>query len=196
MLATIYAGASKVGSLRLELGVVYNGQVLRFSPQTFGPARGFREQPHTSGARLTVLEFPMPVALVRRVGLVNMVSILRDLSATPAEPVVSSMPLVNFSGIVVSAEQTPAMLNSTGSGRPAGIVYRPLAGDDQIPSTWNGGEICFQRTAAVGTNGVSIVHEVEAADCLPMDTYCSPVNCQAGVGRAIDIPDPAALLGG
>jgi len=197
MLATVYAAASKIGALKLEFGVVHNGQLLRFYPRTFGAPRGFRVQPHETGARITVVEFPMPVALVRRVGQVNVVSLLRDVSPNGGEPLLSMMPLVNFDGIVARVEQTPAAsYNNSGSDRPAGIVYRPLAGDRDLPSTWNPGEICFQRTAAVGFNGVSIVHEIEASSCLPMDTYCSPAGCSAAVGRSIDLPDPAALLGG
>lgn len=195
MLASIYSDQSKAGFLRLELGIVYQGQVFRIYPRSFGAPRGFRSQPRDAGDRLTVVEFPMPVALVRRVGQVNVSAVLRDTSPGATEPVVSLLPLVNFSGITMSVEHTPATLN-IGSGRPAGIVYRPLAGSSQLPSTWNGGEICFQRTAAVGMNGVSIVFEVEAAGCVPMDTYCSPTNCAAGVGRSIDLPDPASVAGG
>jgi len=193
MLATMFSEQSKAGDLRLELGVVYQGQMLPIRPRSFGTPHAFRAQ-SSPNSRLTVVQFPIPAALVRRVGQVNVVSVLRDAVGN-AEPVVSILPLVNFSGITMQVVQTPAMLSVTG-GRPAGIIYRPLAGGNSLPSTWSGGEVCFQRTAAVGTNGVSVVHEVESAGCLPMDTYCSSGNCAAGVGRNIELPDPAALAGG
>jgi hypothetical protein len=85
---------------------------------------------------------------------------------------------------------------SSGGGSATGVVYRPLASDDQIPSTWTAGQICFQATSAVGMSGVSVVEEVNAADCMTMDTYCSPGDCSASVGKALELPDPAALAGG
>ena len=91
----------------------------------------------------------------------------------------SVLPLVDFSGVTVGVESRRAVLALSG-GLPTGVVYRPLVPSDRIPSTWSGGEICFQHTTAVGVNGVSIVHEVESADCQPMDTYCSPGDCAAG----------------
>lgn len=194
MLAAIYTDQSKIGLLRFELGVVYQGQFLRIHLRSLSP-QAFRVRPSDPSDRLTVVEIPIPAALVRRVGQVNMVSILRDTSPGASEPAVCILPLVNFSGITMSVEQTPATLTVTG-GRPAGIVYRPLAGGAQLPSTWNSGEICFQRTSAVGMNGASVVFEIEGAGCVPMDTYCSPGNCGAGVGRSIELPDPAAVAGG
>ena len=196
VLATVFSDASKVGALRIDFGLVYRGTLYRISPRSFGSPRGFLLRGSEPGDRLSVIEIPIPAALVRRVGQVNLVSILRESGPSTAEPVVSILPLVNFSGITMAVKQVPAMLTVTGSSRPAGIVYRPLAGGSQIPSTWTSGEVCFQRTAAVGMDGVSVVHEIEAAGCWPMDTYCSPVNCSAGVGTAINLPDPGALLGG
>lgn len=196
VIATLFADQSKTGSLDLQFGVVYQGQILPIQTNSFGAPRGFRARARDPQDRLTIVEFPLPVALVRRVGQVNVVGLLRDTSPVPSEPVVGILPLVNFSGITVAVEQTPATLSLNGSSRPAGIIYRPLAGSSQLPSTWNAGQVCFQRTAAVGTNGASIVFEIEAAGCDSMDTYCSPTNCGSGVGRSIDLPDPAALIGG
>lgn len=196
VIATLFADQTKAGSLDLQFGVVYQGQILPIQTNSFGTPRGIRARANDPLDRLTIVEFPLPVALVRRIGQVNVVGLLRDTSAIPSDPVVGILPLVNFSGITVAVEQTPATLSFNGSSRPAGIIYRPLAGSSQLPSTWNGGEVCFQRTAAVGANGASIVFEIEAAGCVSMDTYCSPMNCGAGVGRSIALPDPAALIGG
>lgn len=196
VLATVFAEQSKVGSLSLQFGVVYQGQILPIQPSSFGSPRGLRVRASNAQDRLTVVEFPVPLALVRRIGQVNVVGLLRDTSTVPADPVAGILPLVNFSGITAAVEQTPATLSFNGAGRPAGIVYRPLAPSNQLPSTWTGGQVCFQRTAAVGTSGVSIVFEIEAAGCDAMDTYCSSTNCMAGVGRSIQLPDPAALIGG
>jgi len=107
---------------------------------------------------------------------------------------VSTLPIVSFSGVAMIIEQRAAISN--GGGGATGVAYRPLAADDEIPSSWNSGQICFQASSAVGVRGVSIVHEIGAADCMPMDTYCSPADCAAGVGQPLELPDPAALAGG
>ena len=131
---------------------------------------------------------------MRRLGQVNLFSLMRGTSPG-AEPMVSLLTIVDFGGIAMSIEPRIAGLSSNGGGA-TGVVYRPLAADAQIPSTWNSGQICFQATSAVGMHGVSIVQEIDAADCLPMDTYCSPGDCAASVGQPLELPDPAALAGG
>ena len=104
--------------------------------------------------------------------------------------------MVDFDGTTVAIEPEALRYNQSTGGTPTGVVYRPLAGDDSIPATWSAGEICWQRAVAVGITGVSIEHEIEEADCIPMDTYCSPEACQAGRGTSLLLPDPAALAGG
>lgn len=195
LVTTLFVDESKIGAVRLQLGVVYQGMLMRIEPRAFGPVTTQRVQAQDPRDRLTVLQFPLPLAMVRRVGQLNVVGILRDFSTNREEPAVGICPLVNFSGVTVTVQQTPAMRNYSGS-RPAGIVYRPLVPDTDLPSTWDGGQVCFQRTAAIATNGASIVHEIEGADCMPMDTYCSSGDCGAGVGRSIELPDPGALAGG
>ena len=195
MLSAVYLHNRPVDAVNLEIGIVYRGRVLQFKPKSFTNARGFLYAGHDSGDTLAVVEVAIPEALVQRLGQVNMFSIVRDATPGGGDPMVSVLPLVNFSGVTTMVEPRRATMTISG-GQPTGVVYRPLGGGGHIPSTWNGGEICFQRTTAVGMNGVSIVHEVEAADCLPMDTYCSPADCSAGVGKPLELPDPAALAGG
>jgi hypothetical protein len=182
-------------SVVLEIGLVYRGRILKFAPQSYVFSRGYFHTALDSRDTLAVLEIGVPDSLLRRLGQLNMFSILSSSTDPTAEPIVGLLPLVDFSGIATLVRPSLAGTSNNGGGA-TGVVYRPLAGDDQIPSTWSGGEICFQRTSAVGMNGASVVHEVEGADCLPMDTYCSPADCAGGVGTPLELPDPAALVGG
>jgi hypothetical protein len=193
-LCAVYAKEAVLPSMQLKIGIVYNGRPFMFSPNKLRRSRDFLYLGRDPGDTLVVVEVGIPEALVRRLRQVNLFSVLR--STNPGtEPIVSLLPIVNFSGVAMLVEQGPAGL-SNGGGGATGVTYRPLAADDQIPSTWNGGQMCFQATAAVGTSGASIVHEIGAADCIPMDTYCSPGDCAAGVGQPLELPDPAALAGG
>jgi len=192
---TLYAKESVMSSMELKIGLVYRGRVFTFSPRDIRSSRGFLYRGHDAGERLAVVEVGIQSALVRRLGQVNLFSVLR--STNPGtEPIVSLLPVVDFSGVAMMVEQRAAGVSSGGGSGATGVTYRPLAADDQIPSTWTSGQICFQSTSAVGVRGAAIVHEVGSADCLPMDTYCSPGDCAATVGQPLELPDPAALAGG
>lgn len=191
----MYAKDTVVSTMELRVGLVYHGRIFTFAPSDIRSSRGFLYRGHDLADKLAVVEVSIPMDLVRRLGQVNLFSVLR--SSTPGtEPVVSILPIVQFSGIAMAIEPRVAGISNGGGGGATGVTYRPLAADDQIPSTWTSGQICFQATSAVGVQGASIVHEVGSADCLPMDTYCSPGDCAATVGQPLELPDPAALAGG
>lgn len=193
VLSAVYASAGSLSSVELKIGLVYRGRPFLFSLDKLNQTRGFLLRGRDAGDMLAVVEVGISLELLGRLGQVNLFSILRG--TTPgAEPIVSVVPIVNFSGVAMLIEQRAAISNTAGGA--TGISYRPLAADDQIPSTWSSGQMCFQASSAVGMNGVSIVHEIGAADCMPMDTYCSPGDCAAGVGQPVELPDPAALAGG
>jgi hypothetical protein len=195
VLSGLYVNQSELDSVEFEFGIVYRGRALRLSPVTYRYTRGFLSDASDALDTLAVLEFGLPAGLVQRLGQVNLYFVMRGTSPTAQDPVVSLVSLVDFSGIIMVVQQQRASISNSGGGQ-TGVVYRPLAGDDQIPSTWNGGKICFQRTSAVGMNGVSIVHEVGETECMPMDTYCSPEDCDGREGQPLELPDPAALVGG
>lgn len=193
VLCAVYAKSALLASVDLKIGIVHHGRPFMLSANKVERTRGFLYPGHDAGDALAVMEVGIPMDLVRRMGQVNLFAILRHRSPG-AEPIVSVLPIVNFSGIAMVVEQRAAITNT--SGGATGVTYRPLAADDQIPSTWSSGEICFQASSAVGMSGASVVHEIGSAGCVPMDTYCSPGNCAAGVGQPLELPDPAALAGG
>ena len=51
-----------------------------------------------------------------------------------------------------------------------GIIYRPLTGDGSAPPSWSSGQVCWQNMTAVGTNGASIIYEIDQAACIDMDS--------------------------
>jgi hypothetical protein len=193
-ICVVYAKEAMLSSVALRVGLVHRGRVLLFSPREIRNSQLFLYRGHDMGDKLAVVEFGFPLELVRRLGQVNMFSVVRS-NVLGTEPVVSILPVENFSGIAMMIEQKAAGL-SNGGGGATGVTYRPMAADDQIPSTWTSGQICFQATSAVGVRGAAIVHEISGADCTPMDTYCSPGDCAATVGQPLELPDPAALAGG
>ena len=81
------------------------------------------------------------------------------------------------------------------SGQSQGNVYRPLGGGEEIPSSWEPGEICFQATSPVSASGGLVQHVVTEAACEAADAYCVP-GCANLAGTTIDFLDPLALIGG
>ena len=191
----LYVKEALIPSMELKVGLVHRGKVFKFSPHDIANARGYLFRGRDPGDKLAIVEIRIPMDLVRRLGQVNLFSVLSS-SNPGSEPIVSMLPIVEFSGVAMVIEQRAAGISGGSGGGATGVTYRPLASNDQIPSTWTSGQICFQGTAAVGVRGASIVHEVGSADCLPMDTYCSPGDCASTVGQPLELPDPAALAGG
>jgi hypothetical protein len=195
VVSAVYLNDIALADVGYEIGFVYRGTVFRMSPQAQDFSRAFFRPGHDPLDTLVVVEVGLPESIVHNLGQVTMFSVLRDLGPGGVDPVVSMMTLRSIGGVVVSVEQTAAHA-SNNIGSATGVVYRPLAADDQIPSDWEGGKMCFLRTSALGMAGVSIQHEVDGAFCLPTDTYCNPVNCSSAIGTSVQLPDPGALAGG
>jgi hypothetical protein len=75
--------------------------------------------------------------------------------------------------------------------------YQPLGRGDDLPgSTWTQGEVCSQVTAVVGTDGSSVVLDVEEANCEQMASHCNAVHCAGAIGTQVKVLDAGALTGG
>ena len=196
MLTSVYTEDGRLENLRFAFGVIHRGRVIRLDSTDFGYRTGF-VRPGSVG-QVAVLEVGVPARLIRRLGRLHLFAVLG--SRTPgSERLVTTESLADVGGFIVSIKRQHAALSvtGTGGGGTQGVVYRPLASSDDLTAAgWESGKVCFQRTAAVGSVGASIVYEVDGADCIPMDTQCSPSECAAGIGTSLDLPDPGALIGG
>jgi hypothetical protein len=167
-------------------------------PTTFKQRRAFVRSGSDVQDSLSVIEVGLSPSLVQRLGQLNLFAVARYSTPETSGTAVSVVPLVDWSGVTMGLE-APGLDYTTlggGNGPSTGITYRPLVGSGGIPSSWSAGQMCFQRTAAVGVDGASIIHEIESADCEPLDTYCNPGECAAGRGQSIQLPDAPTLAGG
>jgi hypothetical protein len=187
----IYVRGGLAGKL-YEFGGVYGSVKLPLNPAEYLSASSIRILPTAAaGDQLFLVETAIPSMLVNNLGAVSLYNMIRD-TAIPGSPTsVSVLDLVDFSGVVMSIEPAPDYMQGG-----AGVIYRPLVPDGEIPGTWSSGQICFQRTTPVGVVGVTIVEEIDSADCESMDTYCSAGDCSASVGGSVLRADPGALAGG
>lgn len=194
--SAVYVQGGDVADVDFRIGVVIRGKPISVLPSSRFLTRVFIYPGRSITDRIGLVEIAIPENLVQRLGQLNLFSIVRGVGPNDSPPAVSVFSLASMGGVTVSIEPRNQSFTSGGSNSPHGVIYRPLAGDDQIPATFSGGEVCWQKTTPVGMNGVSIVHEVESADCQPMDTYCSGSDCAASVGKPLELPDPGALIGG
>jgi hypothetical protein len=192
----LYSANGIFDGTNLRIGIVMNGRAVTFSPSSFANTRRLIVRGRDSLASMGKVEVAVPESVVNRYGQLNFFSIVSSTGTNPPPPIVSVVSLVSLSGVIVQIEDGQVDDAMALDGHAKGVVYRPLAGGDRIPSTWNGGEICFQKISLVGMRGVSAIHEIESSDCQPMDTYCSPGDCAAAVGKSLERPDPGALAGG
>ena len=93
-----------------------------------------------------VLETPYVEAMIQSLGgYVGIYSLILDAGGSS---VVSAAVLNLFSwdGVTVQLRDAPP-----GVGPGGGSIYKPLRGDDEIPSSWSSDEICWQMTSPVAT---------------------------------------------
>jgi hypothetical protein len=193
--SAVYVPDGDLSALTFDFGVVLRGRPVVVAPGSYsGMMRVVIQSGTAVGSKVALVEIGVREVLLQRRGSISFFTGVGDPSVAAVAADVEN--LVNFSGVSMSVEERPANFMVNGAPAPTGVIYRPIGGDDQIPATWSSGQVCWQRTAPVGTNGANVVHEIEAASCEPMDSYCGSSDCSASVGRSVELPDPGSLVGG
>lgn len=191
--SAVYVRASSAQALEFNLGFVFGGGMrVEVSPAVYQPlTRARLVRGNRPKDLLAVVEIPIPESLVRSLGSLSIYSTVTDPLGAPGNGSASVIDLVDFAGVTMLASAAPPEVQGG-----IGVIYRPLAPDEEIPASWTAGEICWQQTRPVGVAGSSIVHEVSGSACAASDTYCSGTDCAAAVGSGLELVDPASLLGG
>jgi hypothetical protein len=187
----IYVDGGDPTNLRFQLGVVWKDTPLVVAQAVYTPTTKFffYGSPADPQDKILVLEMPMPDALILQLGALSLYSKIDRLGTAEVSVDVTNLVVDPAAGIV-RIEPSPASIQG---GK--GIVYRPLTAGS-TPSTSTAGQICWQRTAVVGSSGASLVYEVEQANCEDFDSSCSSAGCASTVGGTITLPNPGGLLGG
>ncbi len=123
----------------------------------------------------------------------------------------STLHLLSIAGIVVwdmPVQRPEAQKTNDGSSTS---IYMPLlpapsgggsggngsgSGGGGAPGSWEPGQVCFQHSTPVGSDGAGVVNEVISASCVAgWDGYC-PSSCSSTVGSTYRTIDPLVLIGG
>jgi hypothetical protein len=153
------------------------------------------------GTSIGVVEMSLPPQFVHALGSVSLFGVLEEINTGAA--LAADVVDLGSAGGVVYMRSRLVMQHSFqqvgGASLPlAGSVYLPIppGGDGDIPMSWTPGQVCYQKTQAVGAGGGLITHEVVEAECRDgWDAYCK-MDCSGSVGSTYSTLDPAVLVGG
>lgn len=193
----VFLPGGQLSGLRFEIGIVLGGVPIPLPGGAYMPSTCVEVVPLASGDVVVVVETSVASSLIVGLGNLALYSLVED-AAFAGNPVRADvLNLFEFSGVIMEAEPP----EDSGSSAPTswgsgGLVYRPLRSGEDLPTSFQSGELCFQVTDPIGITGVSIVQEVQGSACEPSESYCSPADCSAAVGRVIEIVDPVLLIGG
>ncbi|MFT7485050.1 MAG: hypothetical protein ACI9F9_000896 [Candidatus Paceibacteria bacterium] len=190
-----------------QIGVVLN-ELPRFFPGALSePGVTISRYPTEDGASgVLLLDVPFSEDAVHALGNLSIFATL-SLDSAPLVVAAASVDLISIDGVLTILQSGPfdrwqALNSGGGAGNPggpsAGSIYRPIptGTGGGIPTTWTPGEICFQASIEIGSDGGVITHEVVAADCISdFDSSCPP-SCASSVGEVFQTFDPIGLIGG
>lgn len=163
----------------------------------------------TSEALLAIVRVPFNPQVVHAVGGLSLYATVGH-AGTGLVSASGSIRLIGIDGVAMLCLPDPfavppppppngvsiAPQTGASTGANGGTIFVPLTFDNDPPTLWSPGQICYQKSSPVGTNGLLITHEVVRADCMDnWDAFCPP-TCSASVGSTFEDVDPLALLGG
>jgi hypothetical protein len=197
-----YIGMLQPSEVNFSMGALLGGRVSNIPAWYFMREAWMTSTPAAvPGTSIVIVEMSLPPHFVHALGNVSLFGVLEDLN-TGAALAADVIDIGSANGVVFMRSPV-LMLRSTqqvgGPGVPlSGSIYLPIppGGDGDIPMSWTPGQVCYQKTQAVGAGGGIITHEVVEAECKDgWDAYCK-MDCPGSVGSTFNTLDPAVLVGG
>jgi hypothetical protein len=197
-----YIGTLQPSEVNFSLGALLGNRVSNIPAWYFMREAWMTTKPGAvPGTSIVVIEMSLPPHFVHALGSVTLFGVLEDLN-TGAALVADVLDIGSAGGVVYMRAKLPmqhSFQRVGGTSVPlARSVYLPIppGGDGDIPMSWTPGQVCYQKTQAVGAGGGLITHEVVEAECRDgWDAYCK-MDCSGSVGSTYNTLDPAVLVGG
>lgn len=189
----IYVPSGQIPNVRFEMGIVLGGVKIPLPGAAYLPSTVVRLSAVRSGVLVVMVETSIPSSWIQTLGTLSVYSLIADPLNPGVALTADALNLFDFGGVITMAELGG---NGGSTAPPGGLIYTPLQAGEDLPTTFNPGQLCYQITEPMGIAGVSLLEQVAASSCEPAESYCSPGECSAAVGQTIEIVDPALLLGG
>jgi len=186
VVSAAYVRSGRLASVNFQFGFLVDGDPVTIPLTSLMHMSRVGVYQTASASLSVVLETPIPAQLVRSFGEL---SVFATLTQNGQQAVADGMTFVDFSGVTMILEPLPDDLGG-------GLIYKPLVPEDDLPASFDRGQICWQGTSQVGSNGTNAVHEVQSAGCEASDSSCSGSDCSASVGTTVEVIDPGVLIGG
>jgi len=197
-----YIGTMQPSEVNFSMGALLRSRVSQIPAWYFMREAWMTSSPgRIPGTSVVTVEMSLPPNFLHALGSVSLFGVLENQS-TGAALAADVVDLGSAGGVVYMRSKSVMQRNAQqvgGSAAPlAGSVYLPIppGGDGDIPMSWTPGQVCYQKTQAVGAGGGLITHEVVEAECRDgWDAYCK-MDCSSSVGSTYNTLDPAVLVGG
>jgi len=193
LVSALYVAHGQFPLFGYSLGVSVDGVQWTIPVNTLLSASTIQLYPNLDATGwVVVLETAVPQAYIVSHGYLGVYSLISD-GSQGAQKTAAVLNLFAVAGEVTAFGPPP----STMQGVSGGSIYQPLGRGEDLPaSTWEEGEVCYQYTEVVGTDGSSVILDVENAYCAELDSYCNSSHCAGGIGVQVKVLDAGALAGG
>lgn len=200
---TLYAGDGNLADKTLNLAVLSQGRYGALPLSRLLPLADVSEVITSNGTALLTIDAAIPPTFIQYVGEITWVA-KAGIQGNPEVLSAAKADLTWKDGLILwrrSGHLLPPSISfsaSLSTSVPRGSVHDPIppGGDGGVPSSWEPGQVCIQRSQTVGSNGPFLINEIVEASCVSgWDSYCDP-GCAGTVGDQYETVDTLAILGG
>lgn len=215
VLVGVFMSDMDLRSKQVQIGLLAHGQLVTLSNAYLAAHANLTYHAASVGSGcIALIDLTLDPSLVHGAGQLVVWAKARvpgTLGATSAD----SVHLMSIGGLVVYVMPLPgtlqASLKSKESSGSTASIYVPLvptpggggaggngsgSGSGGVPATWEPGQVCFQRSSPVATDGATVTNEVIESGCTAgWDGFCPP-SCSSSVGSTYRTVDPLTLIGG
>jgi hypothetical protein len=217
VLVPVFMSDMDLRSKKVEIGLLAHGQLVQLSNAYLAAHATLTYHPASvSSGCIALIDLVIDPNVIHTAGQLSVYAKAGVPGASGCTSA-AAVHLLSMGGIVVYSMPAPSELaanlpkDNPQAHLTSASIYVPLlpspdgngtggngsgSGSGGVGSTWEPGEVCFQRAAPVATDGATVTNEIVDAGCTTgWEGFC-PANCGSSVGSTYRTVDPLALIGG
>jgi len=207
LLVAMYYTDRRTDNKIMLFGMRSGGRILSVPTSTMTANSSMRVISRPEHGNVMLLDITLPPSLIAASGSASYFVVVGEVGR-PRYAAAAVVDVMLSDGIPILYRRAGAMSRRASdlevlapegfASSPSDALFIPIPfiGTYEIPTTWEGGRICFRTVETIGSMGSVLVNEVISADCRPgFDSHCD-ANCANSVGRTFETVDPVTLVGG